>query len=322
MWILTRASPLLLLIYHPQRLKHLQVPEKNTRARNRRFSFTCRSIKPECLWSPKPCTCPKRGSGDGTSPGGHTEIQGRATANPPLVQSMVNTRWEYGKVTWALLDFTPLTHKWEHTKACWFNCIISWDWFFHIWGLNSHCVCKILYFCTFLVLSLLRRGQGVYYWYPGFVTTRNVVHAHLNSFSSSSAHHRGEKNHIIWNTLVEFSVVWASNMQNYMWIFRGSSWNQNYFSLKKELQLVSCPGKSLQWNSQGHSWHMQAEQFQIISLHHKKLWENVHFSLLCYKSRKKNSMHCDHYKEQRVSTAAERALGVGNMLRHQGRYPG
>lgn len=98
-------------------------------------------------------------------------------------------------------------------------------------------------------------------------------------------------------------------MQSYMWILRGSSWNQNYFFLKKELQLVSCPGKSLQWNSQGHSWHMQAEQFQIISLHHKKLWENVHFSLLCYKSRKKKWRHCDHCKEQRVSTAAESSWG-------------
>lgn len=165
---------------------------------------------------------------------------------------MVDTRWEYGKVTWALLDFTPLSHKWEHSKGCWFNCIISWDWFFHIWGVNSHCVCKTLYFCTFSVLSLLRGGQRVYCWFPRSVTTRVVVHPEPKLLLLLFCTPKGKKITLFENTLVEFSVVRASDMQNYMGIFRGFSWNLNYLFLNKNCSSSAVLG--ILWSDEVHSY--------------------------------------------------------------------
>lgn len=149
---------------------------------------------------------------------------------------MVNTRWEYGKVTRALLDFTPLTHKWERSKGCWFNCIISWDWFFHTWGLNSHCVCKTLYFCTFFS-AFFTEGRSTIFvnfqdlWQPGLLSVQTWTPSPVLLETT------GKKYHIIWTTSIEFSVVkprickitcefsgaWAES-----WII--SFWKRNYSS--------------------------------------------------------------------------------------------
>lgn len=64
-----------------------------------------------------------------------------------------------------------------------------------------------------------------------------------------------------------------------------------------------------QRSSQGHSRHMKTEQFQIISLHCKKLWENVLFSLLCYKSRKKKILEGTVTTTKSVKSCRESSWG-------------
>lgn len=83
-----KSSTSLPLVNHPQRLKHLQSFREKYYGKEQEFFFTCETIKPECLWSPKPSKCPKRACVDENSPtttGGNIKILGKATANPPLV---------------------------------------------------------------------------------------------------------------------------------------------------------------------------------------------------------------------------------------------
>lgn len=175
MWILTRAGALLPLINHPQRLRHLQISREKHQGKEQEVVFYLQDYKmwmslesetfqmsQKRLWRWKQPWWPHRNA-----------RKGHSQSCPCM--SMVNTRWEYGKVTRALLDFTPLTHKWERSKGCWFNCIISWDWFFHTWGLNSHCVCKTLYFCTFFS-AFFTEGRSTIFvnfqdlWQPGLLS--------------------------------------------------------------------------------------------------------------------------------------------------------
>lgn len=104
--------------------------------------------------------------------------------------------------------------------------------------------------------------------------------------------------------------------------FQGLQLKSKLFISEQELQLISCPGKSLErWSPRLHSGVHRGMVGTGKQKSFRLLCENVLFSLLCYKSRKKKKWRrCDHYKE--CKELQRELLGLGNTLEHQGRYPG
>lgn len=155
-----------------------------------------------------------------TTTGSNRKILRKDRPNPsPPCAWHINSK-EYGKVTWALVNFIPLTQSARTVKDVDLTALsVRLNFLYHLLYPQN-----VFFLCINTFWHILRGVCWTSCWFPGSVTIKIVVLSSPKLLLQTT----GKKHHITWHVFVECSVVWTSATHRDLWTSRGFCWNSNY----------------------------------------------------------------------------------------------